>query len=104
MTRRSLPWSRADKQRRVALFRFSPANVAYGRNYMAEGGASWPAAMYEGLTPEQAAVLRAPFAGRLDRVELSIDKQGQVTPTKFERAAEKKNFDKAVLGDKTIGL
>lgn len=71
---------------------------------MAEGGASWPAAMYEGLTPEQAAVLQAPFAGRLDRVELSIDKQGQVTPTKFERAAEKKNFDKAVLGDKTIGL
>jgi ectoine hydroxylase-related dioxygenase (phytanoyl-CoA dioxygenase family) len=103
-THGSLPWTRADKQRRVALFRFSPANVAYGRNYMAEGGTSWPAAMYEGLTPEQAAVLQAPFAGRLDRVELSIDEHGEVAPTKSERAAEKKDFDKAVLGAKTIGL
>jgi ectoine hydroxylase-related dioxygenase (phytanoyl-CoA dioxygenase family) len=103
-THGSLPWTRSDKQRRVALFRFSPANVAYGRNYMAEGGTSWPAAMYDGLTPEQAAVLQAPFAGRLDRVELAVDEQGQVSPKTFARAAEKKDFDKAVLGDKTIGL
>jgi hypothetical protein len=29
-THGSLPWTREDKQRRVALFRFSPGNVAYG--------------------------------------------------------------------------
>lgn len=34
---------------------------------MAEGEASWPAAMYTGLTAEQAAVLQAPFAARMDR-------------------------------------
>ena len=110
-THGSLPWTRSDKQRRVALFRFSPPNVAYGRNYLAEycdeaGGApqGWPAKMYDGLTEEQAAVLQPPFAGRLDRVEVGFGDDGAVTTAMQKRAAEKKDFDKAVLGPKTTGL
>ena len=101
----SLPWTRADKERRVALFRFAPATVAYGRNYSADATASWPAAMYEGLTEAQAAVLQPPYAGRLDRVLVHPDPvSGAPVVSVQERAPERKDFDRKVLGQTTIGL
>merc|ERR1740138_1306291 len=58
----ALPW-RADHERRVVLYRFAPATVAYGRSY----SPTWPAEMLQGLTSLQRAVLEPPYADRLDR-------------------------------------
>ena len=53
-THGTLPWA-SDTERRTALFRFAPANSAYGRSYL-EGMAD----MVD-LTPEEKAVLQPPF-------------------------------------------
>ena len=87
-THGSLPWTRADKQRRIPLFRFSPGNVAYGRNYMAVGQATWPEKMYNGLTEAQAAVLQPPFAGRMDR-QLVVPAAGAWLPNIWETFKDK---------------
>ncbi len=60
VTHGTLPWT-ADHDRRTALFRFSPGNMAYANNY------DWPSSMLDGLTPEQRAVLEPPYHLRLDR-------------------------------------
>ena len=61
--------------------------------------------MYEGLTEAQAAVLQPPYAGRLDRVLVHPDPvSGAPVVSVQERAPEKKDFDKKVLGQTTIGL
>ena len=59
LTHGTLPWA-ADHQRRVALFRYNSANMAYagGRHpYDNEhrAGDAWPAAWYEGLSDAQRA-------------------------------------------------
>ena len=48
VTHGALPWT-ADHDRRTALFRFSPGNMAHANNY------DWPSSMLDGLTPEQRA-------------------------------------------------
>ena len=60
VTHGTLPWT-ADHDRRTALFRFSPGNMAYANNY------DWPSSMLDGLTPEQRAVLEPPYHLRLNR-------------------------------------
>ena len=60
LTHGTLPW-KADQQRRTALFRYSPGNIAYAKDY------NWPDAMLEGLTSEQRAVMEPPYHIRLDR-------------------------------------
>merc|ERR1712048_1108351 len=81
----------ADPERRVVLYRFAPATCAYGRSYSPQ----WPAAMLEGLTPKQRAVLEPPYALRLDR---PILRPGAETPIIEERSAKKKRFDRDVFG------
>lgn len=88
----ALAW-RAEHERRVALYRFAPANLAYGRSYLPE----WPAEMLEGLTPTQRAVLEPPYALRLDRPVIS---PGEEEPSVQSRSARKKEFDREVFGTK----
>jgi len=91
----ALPW-RGRTQRRIALFRFAPAFMAYGRSYMNEQGGKWPEGMYEGLTDAQAAILEAPYANRLDRPNIEGD--GSVVVT--SRNEKKKQWDRTVFRTK----
>lgn len=62
----ALPWIPHDgkKQRRLALYRFGPANMSYGRAYLENWGDEH---LIERCTEDEAAVLCAPFAPRMDR-------------------------------------
>jgi hypothetical protein len=90
----AMPWT-ADRQRRVCLFRFSPATNVYGRSYFGHGG-GWPTKIYEGLTEAQRAVLEPPYANRLDRPNINED--GSVTVT--TRNLRKKQHDQKLFGTK----
>mmetsp|Transcript_41289 Transcript_41289/g.78930 ORF Transcript_41289/g.78930 Transcript_41289/m.78930 type:complete len:337 (+) Transcript_41289:158-1168(+) len=87
----TLPWN-ADRERRVALFRFAPPTIAYGRAYFPQ----WPSGTYNGMTPEQASVLEPPYANRLDRATLKTD---GATKTQ-RRVGFKVDFDEQVFGTK----
>jgi ectoine hydroxylase-related dioxygenase (phytanoyl-CoA dioxygenase family) len=80
----------ASHERRVALYRFAPPTCAYGRTYSPQ----WPAAMLEGLTAKQRAVLEPPYANRLDR---PLVRQGKEDTIVESRAEVKKEFDRAVF-------
>jgi len=58
----SLPW-KADHQRRLALYRFSPPNFAYGRAYLNQFGPN----VWDLCDDIQRAVLGPPHAVRLER-------------------------------------
>eukprot|EP00928_Gymnodinium_smaydae_P072571 TRINITY_DN55910_c0_g1_i1.p1 TRINITY_DN55910_c0_g1~~TRINITY_DN55910_c0_g1_i1.p1 ORF type:complete len:356 (-),score=63.35 TRINITY_DN55910_c0_g1_i1:74-1069(-) len=86
----ALPWN-GIHERRIALYRFAPATVAYGRSYFP----AWPATMLQDLTPRQRAVLEPPYAERLDRPVLRPREEG---PTTNGRSTKKKRFDREVFG------
>eukprot|EP00927_Polykrikos_kofoidii_P067861 TRINITY_DN63293_c0_g1_i1.p1 TRINITY_DN63293_c0_g1~~TRINITY_DN63293_c0_g1_i1.p1 ORF type:complete len:397 (-),score=38.40 TRINITY_DN63293_c0_g1_i1:75-1265(-) len=90
----ALPWT-AQRQRRVALYRFAPATVSYSRAYSPQ----WPASVLEGLSPSQRAVLEPPYACRLDRPVLTTG--GDEDPSYGSPRPEvKKNFDHQVFGQR----
>lgn len=105
----ALPWTAAH-ERRVALFRFAPATVAYGRSYLSSalepdvengGGlvrAAWPSEITDGMTDEQLAVMQPPYAERLDRPILvgGIDGSGGGV-TYRSRNKRKKEHDSDVF-------
>ena len=64
VTHGTLPWTAAH-QRRTALFRFSPGNLAYVPH-------AWPAGMLALMTPEQRLVMEPPYHSRLDRPVLEL--------------------------------
>jgi hypothetical protein len=66
------PW-KADHQRRIALYRFSPANMGYGRGYL-----EIDPARLEGMIDAQRAVLQPPYASRLERPVLGSSGDGGV--------------------------
>jgi len=89
------PW-RGEHQRRIALYRFAPANMSYGRGYLEIAPEK-----LECLTPQQRAVLEPPYATRLERAIVTV-KDAQETPegppTKVQRSAAKKDFDRQLFG------
>lgn len=88
----SLPW-RADHQRRLALYRFAPANFAYGRAYLND----WGTDVLSKCTDAQKAVLGPPHAVRLERPTLT--EQGEDGPINvYKRPKAKKDHDVAVFG------
>lgn len=91
LTHGTLPWT-ADRTRRVGLYRFSPAAVAYGRSYYP----TWPKEFTEGMTPAELAVMEPPYHLRLDRPSPAED--GENIVTHEPRAGFKKEFDKKVFG------
>jgi ectoine hydroxylase-related dioxygenase (phytanoyl-CoA dioxygenase family) len=90
----AMPWN-AEHQRRIALYRFAPATVAYSRAY----APSWSEDVLRGMTPAQRAVLEGPYAARLDRPVLT--KGGDEEPDcGAPRPEVKKAFDQAVFGSR----
>ena len=91
----ALPWT-ADHQRRVALYRFAPPTMAYGRSY----SPSWPEDMTAGMSQEQLAVMQPPFAVRLDRQQVQVmgDGEDEIGVVVESRNPKKKAFDKDVFG------
>lgn len=85
-----LPW-KADYQRRVALYRFSPSHLAFARGY----SDSWPSEFLDGMTDEQLTVMQPPYHPMYDRPCLNSD--GSLGQPRT-RSEEKKNFDKLVFG------
>ena len=64
-THGTLPWT-ADHDRRTALFRFSPGNLAYVAH-------NWSEEMLALMSDEQRKVLEPPYHSRLDRPVLEIE-------------------------------
>ena len=91
----AMAWT-AETQRRVCLYRFSPATNVYGRSYFGHEGGGWPDAMYDDITEAQRAVLEPPYANRLDRPNIQTDGSIEIT-TRNER---KKQHDREVFGTK----
>lgn len=81
-----LPWI-PDRQRRIALYRFSPSNCGYARGYTEP---NWPESYTEGMTEEQLAVMMPPFTNRFDRPYLGDDAKVQGVSS---RSQLKKDFD-----------
>ena len=93
----ALPWACAS-ERRIALFRFAPGNMAYGRGYLRP----WSLEFTRHLSPEELSVLQPPYANRLerDRLQVSEDEQGNLTvknELQYERNAEKKKLDQTLF-------
>jgi len=88
------PW-RGDHQRRIALYRFSPPNMGYGRGYT-----EIPAESLRTMTPSQRAVLEPPYAVRLERplVTAEVAASDSAAPTVRPRATAKKELDRALFG------
>lgn len=86
----TLPWTAAHT-RRTAIYRFSPAEVAYGRGYLP----SWPEKALEGMTESQRAVMEPPYNVRMSRVV--VDDNGDATVPQ-PREAFKVEFDETVFG------
>lgn len=91
----AMAWN-SDRQRRVCLYRFSPATNVYGRSYFGHEGGGWPEKMYEDLTEAQRSVLEPPYANRLDRPNILPDGSLEIT-TRNER---KRQHDREVFGTK----
>jgi len=87
-----LPW-KSDRQRRIALYRFSPSHLAFARGYT---DPSWPASFTQGLTEEQAAVILPPYLNMYDRPYL--DENGKLSTVPRGRSQAKKDFDNQVFG------
>jgi len=92
----ALPWRpRVEgKERRLALLRFAPANMAYGRAYTEE----WGAQVLGKCTPAQRAVLQPPFAPRLERKVLTDDPDSEDGTTAFRRSEHKRKHDEEIFG------
>eukprot|EP00316_Scyphosphaera_apsteinii_P024051 CAMPEP_0119343208 /NCGR_PEP_ID=MMETSP1333-20130426/106324_1 /TAXON_ID=418940 /ORGANISM="Scyphosphaera apsteinii, Strain RCC1455" /LENGTH=322 /DNA_ID=CAMNT_0007355589 /DNA_START=218 /DNA_END=1186 /DNA_ORIENTATION=+ len=88
------PW-RGTHQRRIALYRFAPANMGYGRGYL-----ELPREAIEDLTPSQRAVVEPPYAVRLERpmVNEDVARDCGDQPQVKKRSKVKKDFDKALFG------
>ena len=95
----AMAWTQ-EIQRRVCLYRFSPATNVYGRSYFGTEGANrWPEKMYEDLNDAQKAVLEPPYANRLDRPE--IVGNGESGEVEFSsRNSRKKQHDQELFGTK----
>ena len=87
------PW-RGEQQRRIALYRFAPANMGYGRGYL-----EIPPEKLAQLTPLQRAVLEAPYATRLERplVTPEVAASG-AAPHLKQRSEAKKDLDRKLFG------
>lgn len=93
-THGTIPWTGEGREgkRRAVLYRFAPANMAYGRSYLPE----WPKGTTDGMSDGEKAVLQPPFNPRLDRNLLCDD--GEQTTT-FVRADFKKAHDAKVFNN-----
>ena len=86
------PW-RGAAERRIALYRFTSATMAYGRGYRS----AWPEEVLRAMTAPQRAVLDPPYATRLNRkVITGADADSAEAPA--PRDARKVELDRRVFG------
>lgn len=89
-----LPW-KSPVQRRIALYRFAPCNMAYARGY-SEG---WPPEFTNGMTDDQLSVMQPPYHSMYDRISLVVDPlTKQISTQSKSRSESKKQFDLKVFG------
>ena len=88
------PW-RGAHQRRIAIYRFAPPNMGYGRGYL-----EVPEAALAGLTELQRAVVQPPYSTRLERplVTPETAREEHGPAAKRMRSAAKKEFDQKLFG------
>ena len=87
------PWVGAH-QRRIALYRFAPANMGYGRGYL-----EVPSEHVERLTPRQRAVVAPPYSTRLERPLVTAQAEGEEgSAVKRPRNEAKKELDRRLFG------
>ena len=91
------PWQGAH-ERRIALYRFAPANMGYGRGYL-----QVPPAHLDRLSAQQRAVVEPPYSTRLDRpladaAGEAADADAAPPKPKQARSAAKKDFDQKLFG------
>lgn len=94
----AVPWRSTTTQRRLVLYRFSPANFAYSRAYLHNFGIDTD--IWDTLTDEEKAILgQAPYATRFDRSYLKTDESNMSVKLDVMRRSEgKKAHDRAVFG------
>jgi len=85
-----LPW-KANYQRRVALYRYSPSNIAFARGY----STGWPDSYLNGMTKQQLSVMQPPYHPIYDRECLDSDSN----IVSKGRSKEKKEFDQLVFSE-----
>ena len=103
----AMPW-RAKHQRRIALYRFAPANMGYGRGYL-----DVPESSLAQLTELERAVVEPPYAVRLERplvtpenaavstagaAEVGDEDAGGGRTLKRARSEAKKDHDRKTIG------
>ena len=89
------PW-RGEQQRRIALYRFAPPNMGYGRGYI-----DVTAAQLEGMSDLERAVLEPPYATRLERPLVTASDVSEASagpPSKKPRNEAKKEHDRKLFG------
>ena len=87
------PWMGAH-QRRIALYRFAPANMAYGRGYLEA-----PAASLATMSELERAVVEPPYGNRMERAYVTVEAaEAGEPPAKHARSAEKKEHDARIFG------
>ena len=89
------PW-RGAHQRRIAIYRFAPANMGYGRGYT-----EYTDEQLANLTDLQRAVVEPPYSTRLERplVTAEAAREGADGPApKRPRSEAKKAFDRKLFG------
>ena len=88
------PWL-AEHQRRIALYRFAPANMGYGRGYL-----EVPRESLEDLPDQARAVLEPPYSTRLERplVTPETAADAEAPPDQKPRSEAKKAFDRKLFG------
>jgi len=91
----AIPWTPNDRQRRIALFRFSPCHLAFARGY---SNPKWPDSFTEGMSDAQLAVMQPPYLMMYDRQYLNDD--GTLGTEDRGRSQKKKDFDLEVFGTK----
>merc|ERR1711871_201168 len=89
----ALHW-KGQKERRIALYRFGPSNMAYGRGYLQK----WSTNFLNSITKEQRAVIEPPYGNRLDREVLVNDNEVLTAKKEYPRDDKKKAFDRQLFG------
>lgn len=89
----AVPW-RAPFQRRIALYRFAPANMGYGRGYL-----SLSDDQLKTFQPLERAVVEPPYSTRLDRpLVTEAAAAAGAEPEAGSRSGAKKAHDQAIFG------
>ena len=90
------PWL-GEHERRIAIYRFAPANMGYGRGYL-----EIPEEAMSTLTELQRAVVQPPYSTRLERPLVTAAEATSVgaegPALKKPRSEAKKDFDKKLFG------